>query len=78
MTLMRQDELGGCDFIDVLEEAALMKKRVAVKMRDGESFIDEVRDVVTTDGEDWVDFLNHDRVKVKEILGMSRAEPTRH
>lgn len=78
MTMMRQDDLGGCDFIDVLEEAALMKKRVAVKMRNGESFIDEVRDVVTTDGVDWVDFLDHDRVKVKDILGMSRAEPTRH
>lgn len=78
MGIMRQDELGRCDFIDVLEEAALVKGAVVVKLRTGETFIDTVKDVVTLDGRDWVDFVEHDRVPVSDIHGMSRAEPTRH
>ena len=73
MTMMRQDELGSCDFVDVLEEAALVKRPIGVKLRDGETFIDEVRDVVTVDGVDYVDFLIHERVAVRAILAATRA-----
>ena len=78
MAMLRQDELGSCDFVDVMEEAALVKRAIGVKLRSGETFIDEVRDVVTIDGVDYVDFLIHERVAVREILGATRAEPTRH
>lgn len=76
MTLMRQEDLGRCDFIDVLEEAVLTKKPVAVKLTNGESFIDKIQDVVTQGGHDYVDFQLHDRVRVSEIVGMTRAEPS--
>jgi transcriptional antiterminator Rof (Rho-off) len=75
MSLMRQDEIGTCDFLDVLEEAALVKRPIAVELRDGEAFIDEVKDVLTQGGADYVDFLIHGRVAVRDILGTSRAEP---
>jgi Rho-binding antiterminator len=78
MTLMRQDEIGSCDFLDVLEEAAVLKRPIAVKLRDGDAFIDEVKDVVTQGGADYVDFLTRGRVPVRDILGASRAEPRRH
>ena len=78
MGMMRQDELGSCDFVDVLEEAAVVKRPIGVKLRSGEIFIDEVRDVVTVDGADYVDFLIHERVAIRDILAVTRAEPTRH
>ena len=68
MGMMRQDELGSCDFVDVLEEAAVVKQPIGVKLRSGEIFIDEVRDVVTVEGADYVDFLVHERVAVRDIL----------
>jgi transcriptional antiterminator Rof (Rho-off) len=78
MSLMRQDEIGSCDFLDVLEEAAVVKRPIAVKLRDGQAFIDEVKDVVTQGGTDFVEFLIRGRVPVRDILGASRAEPPRH
>lgn len=77
--LLHQDELGGCDFLDVLEEAATLKKAVGVKLRNGEYFTAGVVDVVTEAGENWVVFSDRaQRMNVKDILGVSRAEPTRH
>ena len=78
MGVMRQDEIGRCDFLDVLEEAVLTKQPVIVKMRNGDVFTDTVRDVVTKDGEDWAVFEEHDRVAVSDIHGCSKTEPTRH
>ncbi len=77
MTMMNQDALGRCDFIDVLEEAVVVKKPVAVTLRDGTSFIDEVKDVQTEDGQDWVVFKAHPRVAVAQIEAATRAEPPR-
>ncbi len=77
MTLMNQDELGRCDFIDVLEEAALRRTPVAVRLRGGESFIDEVVDVVTENGDDFAVFRSHARVPVGDIQAVTRAEPPR-
>ena len=45
MSRLEQDLLGSCDFVDVLEEAVLVKKPVAVELRDGTTFIDQVTDV---------------------------------
>lgn len=78
MGILRQEEIGRCEFIDVLEEAVVVKRPVAVTLNSGETFIDTVKDVVTFDGRDWVDFVEHDRLPVSDIRGMTRAEPTRH
>jgi len=37
-----QDTVGRCSFIDVLEEAVLVHRHVAVALRDGTRFIDLV------------------------------------
>lgn len=78
MGILRQEELGRCDFLDVLEEAATLKRPVYVTLQSGDTFTDTVKDVVTHDGKDWVDFVEHERVAVRDIRGMTRAEPTRH
>jgi Rho-binding antiterminator len=74
MTRMCQDALGRCAFIDVLEEAVLRKTSVAVQLRSGETFLDQVTDVVTERGDDFAVFRNHPRVSVGEILAATRAE----
>ncbi|MDY7225615.1 hypothetical protein [Hyalangium rubrum] len=76
MTRMCQDELGRCDFLDVLEEAVLRHRPVAVELRSGETFIDRVVDVVTEQGDDFAVFRSHDRVPVGEVLAVTRAEPS--
>jgi hypothetical protein len=75
MTRICQDEVGRCDFIDVLEEAVLRQRPVAVQLREGDSFIDEVVDVVTEQGDDFAVFKAHERVSVGDILSVSRAQP---
>ena len=62
MSIICQDAVGRCSFIDVLEEAVLMHRPVAVLLRDGERFIDVVVDVVTENHEDYAVFRAHDRV----------------
>jgi Rho-binding antiterminator len=74
MTRICQDEVGRCDFIDVLEEAALRRGSVSVHLREGEAFIDEVVDVVTEKGEDFAVFKSHERVPVGAILSVTRAQ----
>lgn len=73
MTLMTQDDLGRCDFIDVLEEAAIRHTPVGIELRGGESFIDRVADVVTEEGVDWAVFEAHPRVPVVQIKACTRA-----
>lgn len=73
----RQEELG-CDFIDVLEEAALTRQLMTVKLANGSTFNDQVRDVVTRDGRDWVVFYEHGEMPVSTVLQVRPMEPTRH
>ncbi|MFZ5471629.1 MAG: hypothetical protein ACOZIN_19560 [Myxococcota bacterium] len=73
MGLMRQDEIGRCALIDVLEEAVLRARPVAVTLRGGTSFIDRVVDVVTERGDDFAVFATHERVRVGDIAGLTRA-----
>ena len=65
-----QDALGRCDFIDVLEEAVLQRRRVAVQLRAGEHFRDQVVDVVTEAGDDFAVFRAHPRVAVGDIAAL--------
>ena len=78
MSMMQQDALGRCDFLDVLEEAVLLKGPVQVKLRSGETFIDVVRDVVTKDGQEFVQFDSKGRMALRDIHAVARSEPQRH
>jgi CheY-like chemotaxis protein len=69
-------QLDRCDLLDLFEEAVVRKSAVAVELRGEQRFIDEVRDVVTRDGEDWVVFKTHDPVPLRDVRSCSRAEPT--
>jgi transcriptional antiterminator Rof (Rho-off) len=62
-----------CDFLDVLEESVTLQKPVTVTLRDGKSFADQVQDVVTEGGEDYVNFASQGRVPVTQI---ERCEPS--
>jgi transcriptional antiterminator Rof (Rho-off) len=75
VSIICQDAVGRCSFIDVLEEAVLMHRPVAVLLRDGERFIDVVTDVVTENHEDYAVFRAHQRVAVTEIAAATRADP---
>jgi Rho-binding antiterminator len=70
---MRQDEIGRCSFIDVLEEAVLRARPVGVRLRDGSTFIDQVVDVVTEAGDDHAVFKHHPRVPVGRIDSVTRT-----
>lgn len=75
MAVICQDAVGRCSFIDVLEEAALLHRPVAVALRGGERFIDVVADVVTENHEDYAVFRSHPRVSVTEIVAATRCDP---
>ena len=77
MAAICQDTVGRCSFIDVLEEAVLVHRPVAVAMRNGVCFIDVVVDVVTENGEDYAVFHSHERVAVTDIAAATRADPHR-
>jgi len=74
MSRIAQDDVGQCDFIDVLEETVLRRRPVAVQLRAGETFIDQMMDVVTEAGTDFAVFRSHPRVPVREIAAVSRSE----
>ena len=78
MGRLEQDQVGSCSFVDVLEEAVLVRKPVAVELRDGTTFIDQVTDVTTESGQDWVVFKNQGRLPVRDIAAATRAEPPRY
>ena len=65
MSRLEQDQVGSCSFVDVLEEAVLVKRPVAIELRDGTTFIDQVTDVTTESGQDFAVFRSHARVPVK-------------
>src|SRR5262245_66674578 len=77
MNRLEQDQVGSCSFVDVLEEAVLVKRPVAIELRDGTTFIDQVTDVTTESGQDFAVFRSHARVPIKEIAAATRAEPPR-
>jgi hypothetical protein len=64
-----------CDVLDVLEEGVVTGRAVTVELDNDKQFVDEVRDVATTDGEDWAVFKAHGTVRVNDIRFCARAEP---
>jgi transcriptional antiterminator Rof (Rho-off) len=66
-------QMDSCDFLDVLEEAAVLKSAVSVVLKHGGHFEDHVRDVVTEEGQDFAIFASHGRVPVRDISLASRA-----
>lgn len=62
------------DLLDVLEEAATFRRAVAVELKGGRTFVDQVDDVVTVAGEDWAVFHNHERVAVGDISSCARTD----
>jgi Rho-binding antiterminator len=74
MSVVSQDQVGRCSLIDVLEEAVLVARPVAVRLRSGETFLDTVADVVTEGGDDFAVFRSHGRVAVGQIEALTRAE----
>jgi hypothetical protein len=74
LTVLSQDTVGSCDFIDVLEEAVLRSRPVAITLRDGQSFIDEIVDVVTQGGADYAIFRTRGQLAVQEIASVTRDE----
>jgi transcriptional antiterminator Rof (Rho-off) len=63
-----------CDVIDILEESVTTKRPVEIKLEGGRQFTDQVRDVVTEAGADYVDFRDHGRMPVADIRSAARAE----
>jgi len=64
-----------CDFLDVLEEAAVLGTEVVVDLRDGGHFTDHVREVITEDGQDFALFKTHGRLGVHTMSDARRAAP---
>jgi hypothetical protein len=68
-------QLDGCDHLDMLEESAVTRRRVAVMLRGGTRFVDYVRDVVTDGGQNLAVFHDHGRVALDDILECRHVEP---
>jgi hypothetical protein len=61
------------DILDILEESVTTGGWVEVELRDGKKFVDHARDVITTNGEDFVEFSEEGRHGVSEISDCYRA-----
>ncbi|MFN0064133.1 MAG: hypothetical protein ACKVPX_16620 [Myxococcaceae bacterium] len=66
-----QAQLGACDFLDVLEEAVLLRTVRRITLVSGETFEDIVTDVVTENGQNDVVFAKHARVAALAIASIS-------
>lgn len=62
-------------FIDMLEESAKTHRIIVVTLRGAAHFADDVRDVVTEQGEDFALFREHGRVAVTDILDCVWSAP---
>ena len=74
MSWLRQDTLGRCDFLDVLEEAAVRRTPVEMELADGERLSTRVVDVEATVEGDVVVLEDGRRIPVGEVGAMTRAE----
>lgn len=65
---MKNQAIGRCDILDVLEEAAIFRKSVRVELHERAGFSARVRDVYTENGEDYVVFEGErGRLSVSDI-----------
>ncbi|MFN7135370.1 MAG: hypothetical protein ACK4N5_25070 [Myxococcales bacterium] len=65
-----QAKVGSCDFLDVLEEAALRRSVLEVELADGTRFSDVLLDVVTEAGRDWAVFAARARIDARDIAAV--------
>ena len=63
-----------CDVLDRLEEAAVKKSEVRVTLKDGRTFTDDVRDVVTEGGRNYGVFGGAGRIDVQEVTNCERVD----
>jgi hypothetical protein len=66
--------IDNCDILDVLEESVVSKRPVNIQLQGGRTFTDQVKDVVTEGGADYVDFRDQGRIPVADIRSAGRAE----
>ena len=66
--------LDRCDVIDVLEGSVTLRRPVAGVLKGGRRFVDQPRDVVTADSQEWVQFRDHEQVAVADIAFCAPAE----
>jgi hypothetical protein len=63
------------DVIDMLEESAMLRRPVVVRLRDGRIFEDRVQDIIKWDGADHIVFHDHELTPLHAITGIQRARP---
>ena len=73
MSWYRQAELGRCDFLDVLEEAAVRRTPVELELRGGERLHERISDVEGTPEGDVVVLASGRRIAVGDVEAMTRA-----
>lgn len=66
-----QDVMGTDEFLDVLEQAVLRGKQVAVELRDGTAFVDRISDLTASEGKDVAVFEARGRIAVADIRTLS-------
>lgn len=76
MPYVLDEVVGRCDFLDLLEEAAIRKKPVKIGLRSGEAFEDVVTDVVTENHKDYAVLQSRGRIAVEELASCSRSDTT--
>jgi hypothetical protein len=74
MTMATDAETRRCDILDVLEESVTTGRSVAIELSGGTQFVDLVREVITTGGEDFAEFKDHGRLAVTDIRSATRAQ----
>lgn len=63
------------DVIDMLEESAMLRRPVSVRLHDGRIFEDRVQEIVKWEGEDHVVFKDHELTPIGKISRVRRAWP---
>jgi hypothetical protein len=63
------------DVIDMLEESAMMRRPVVIRLSDGRIFEDRVREIVKWEGEDHVVFKDHELTPLSNISNIQRSRP---
>jgi hypothetical protein len=67
--------LDRCDVLDLLEESARLKRSVVVELKGGGGrFVDQAREVISEEDEEWAVFRAHDRVPVSDIAFCGPAD----
>jgi hypothetical protein len=63
------------DVIDMLEESAMLRRPVEIRLQDGRVFEDRVQEIVKWEGKDQVVFKDHELTPIDWIRGIRRAWP---